>query len=125
MRVLLDTHALIWSVADPGRLPEGLRARIADPGTDVLVSTASAWEIAVKVSLGRLEFQAVDAELLERFRFRLHPMALRHTTHLLKLPLHHRDPFDRMIVAQAQQDQLPVATRDPAFSQYEVDVMWS
>lgn len=124
MRLLLDTHALIWAVADPARLPSRLQTEIANPAVDVLVSPVSAWEVAIKVSLGRLEFQLVDAALLERFRFRLHPVALRHTTEVAHLPHHHGDPFDRMLVAQARIDALIMATDNSDFNNYDVEVRW-
>lgn len=124
MRLLLDTHALIWAVAEPARLPPSLHDLVADPATDVLVSAASAWEIAIKVSLDRLEFQPVDARLLDRFRFRLHPVALRHTSEVARLPLVHRDPFDRMLVAQARVDELVLASRDEVFADYDVMTRW-
>lgn len=125
MRLLLDTHALIWAIAEPARLPDGLRATVADPTTDVLVSTVSAWEVALKTSLGRLEFQPVDDELLNRYRFRHHSIDLRHASAVARLPRHHGDPFDRMLIAQAIVDDLVLASADRAFAAYDVDVRWA
>jgi len=124
VRLLLDTHVLIWAVAEPERIPAPLRNTIADGGTDVLVSTASAWEIAIKTSLGRLELAPVDDELLARFRFRHYPIALRHAAALAELPRHHHDPFDRMLVCQALVDDLALASADPALGAYGVDLRW-
>ncbi len=124
MRLLLDTHAFIWAVADPARLPGPVAAEIADPATDVLVSTASAWEIAVKSGLGKLDFDPVDAALLDRFAFRHHPIDLRHTAAFAELPDHHRDPFDRMLVAQAIVDDLVLVSGDRALAVYDVAIRW-
>ncbi|CAN5212297.1 type II toxin-antitoxin system VapC family toxin [soil metagenome] len=125
MRLLLDTHVLIWAVADPARLPGPVAEEIADPATDVLVSTASAWEIAIKTGLGRLAFQPVDAALLDRFGFRHHPIGLRHTAALAALPDHHGDPFDRILVAQAVVDDLALVSDDRALGDYDVTIRWA
>lgn len=124
MRLLLDTHVLIWAVAEPDRLPPPVRDAVADPGNDALVSTVSAWEITIKLALQRLEFQLVDDAMLDRFRMRHHPVGLRHTAALSTLPDHHRDPFDRMLVAQAVVDDLTLVTRDAAFADYDVQRFW-
>lgn len=125
MRLLLDTHAMIWAIADPGKLPPALAREIADPTVDVLVSAVSAWEVAIKVGLGRLEFQNIDAALLQRFHFRHLPLDLRHTTAVTTLPDHHRDPFDRMLIAQAVVDDLWLVSADKAMRAYDVRIRWN
>lgn len=124
MRLLLDTHALLWAVADPERLPSAVVDQVVDPRNDVLVSVVSAWEVAIKRAKGLLDFGDVTRALLEAHRFRLLGLDLRHTVAVASLPPHHGDPFDRMLVAQARVDDLAVVTRDAAFDAYGVDTVW-
>ena len=123
-RLLVDTHVLLWWLRDDQRLSEWTRAAIADPRTEPLVSAASVWEIAIKRSLGKLE--APD-DLLERIPeqgFGWLPVDAQHAWKVRALPLHHRDPFDRVLVAQALVEGLPVVTADARFGRYDVDVRW-
>jgi PIN domain nuclease of toxin-antitoxin system len=102
MKVLLDTHALLWWLADDDRLGPRARALIADPGNDILVSAALLWEIVVKRRVGKLEAEIGEVvAACERDGFFLLPIALAHLQTLAALPVHHRDPFDHLLIAQA------------------------
>ena len=121
MRLLLDTHALLWSLAAPERLGDDARRTIVEPRNTVYVSAASVWEMAIKSALGKL---TIPDDLDEQFRlnrFDVLPIALRHAQAVAGLPLRHRDPFDRMIVVQARIEGLRLVTRDPLVQQYDVD----
>jgi PIN domain nuclease of toxin-antitoxin system len=125
LRLLLDTHALIWALEAPRRIPAWLRAAVEDPGNEVFASAASAWEIAIKQSLGKLPLPRADfLETLHRSGLVELPITARHAEGTRSLPLLHRDPFDRMLVAQAQIEGLAVVSRDPAIRQYQVTVLW-
>lgn len=125
MRLLLDTHAFLWVLDAPQRLPAWIRAAIEDGENEVCVSIASAWEIAIKQSLGRLPLSRVDAlDALRRSGLAELPITIEHVRRTRSLPLLHRDPFDRMLVAQAQAEGLSLISRDPAMRQYQVTVLW-
>ena len=123
MRLLLDTHALLWSLTEPRKLRGGTRAVLADANNDVFVSAVSGWEIAVKRALGKLE--APD-DLEAGFRqqgFLPLDLTFRHAEQAGALPPHHGDPFDRMLVAQAQVEGLVVVTRDTRIPLYGIRTM--
>ena len=124
MRLLLDTHALIWMASDPERLSERASVVITDPDHDVFLSAVTGWEIAIKRARGRLRFPDVDREMVEALRLTELPIALRHAAEAGHLPGHHRDPFDRMLIAQARTDDLTIVSRDQTFSAYDVPVLW-
>lgn len=124
MKLLLDTHTLIWMATDPGQLSEPAAAAITDPTLDVYVSAVSGWEISIKRARGRLRFPDVDREMLRALRLIELPVTLRHTAEIATLADHHRDPFDRMLVAQARTDDLTIVTRDHVFAAYAVAVLW-
>jgi len=120
VNLLLDTHVLLWWLADDPGLSERQRSAIADPANVVYVSAASAWEIAIKKALGKLIAPndlgaALIASELEQL-----PVTVAHAEAVGRLPPHHRDPFDRMLIAQAGVEDLTVVTGDPVFAQYEV-----
>lgn len=128
MRVLLDTHALLWWLADDPALPASARNAIARAGNSVVVSAATAWEIATKFRLGKLP-QANDllsdfAGYLARERFEPLPISPEHALRAGLLPGPHRDPFDRMLIAQSQAENLPLVSNDPAFDSYRVRRIW-
>lgn len=119
MRLLLDTHILLWWLADDRKLAKNARAIIANPDNDVLVSSASLWEISIKAALGRLEVELDDLEdAISRNGFRSLPIGFRHAITAGRLPAIHRDPFDRMLVAQAGVEELRVVAHDPVFERY-------
>lgn len=123
MRLLLDTHAVIWFTGDPDALRPEAREAIVDADT-VVVSAASIWEISTKAALGKLRPPVDDlvAELGE-WGFELLPITASHAWATGQLPGHHRDPFDRMLVAQSRLEGLTIVTRDPAISLYQVAVL--
>ncbi len=128
MRLLLDTHAFLWWIAGDERLSSRAAALIADGANEVLVSAASAWEIVVKRALGRVEVPTpVDrffTAQLEANAFVPLPIQMRHALGLTALPDAHRDPFDRILVAQAVAEDLTLVTRDRVLRRYPVAVEW-
>jgi len=118
VRLLLDTHALLWSLAVPERLDSDARRAIADAHSAVFVSVASVWEMAIKAALGKLSTPDDLEDQLRLNRFEVLPITLPHARAVEHLPLIHRDPFDRMLVAQAQHEGLTLVTRDPLVQQY-------
>lgn len=120
MKLLLDTHALLWALARPGELAAEARRRLQDPANTVFVSVASAWEIEIKSALGKLDAPSDLAEQMQRQRFTELPVCLRHIRSLKGLPGLHRDPFDRLLVAQALADELVVVTRDARIRAYPI-----
>lgn len=122
MNLLLDTHVLLWWLADAPLDPTA-RARIADPELLVVVSAASVWEIVIKRSIGKLRVEGSMAERVEEAGFEPLPVTSAHAERAGSLPPHHRDPFDRMLVAQAQAEGLVVVSRDPSFDVYDVQLL--
>jgi PIN domain nuclease of toxin-antitoxin system len=128
MRVLLDTHAFLWWVTDDPGLPRRARKVIASASHDILFSLASCWELAIKLSLGKLRlaapFEKFLPDQLARNGFRELPVTFRHVARVRQLPFHHRDPFDRMLAAQALEDDLAIVSGDPVFRAYGVKRVW-
>jgi PIN domain nuclease of toxin-antitoxin system len=122
-RLLLDTSALLWWLDGDRRLGRAAADAVARPGAVVFVSAASAWEIAVKRAIGKLDVPFVVSEAIERNAFFELPITVEHATAAGALPLHHRDPFDRMLVAQAQLEDLTLVTSDPRIEKYDVRVL--
>ena len=122
MRLLLDTHTLLWWLADDPRLHAEVRDHVAE-SEEVFVSTASAWEISLKKALGKLVAPDDLPAQLVRHQFTVLPIHLAHALRYGELPLLHRDPFDRMLVAQAQVEDLTIVTGDAAIAAYEVGVL--
>ena len=128
MRVLLDTNSFLWFIGGNNRLSPDARNIIADLDNQLFLSVASLWEIAIKISIGKLSLlqpfgQLIPQQLLES-DISVMPIALNHLTRLSDLPFHHRDPFDRLIIAQAVTESLPVISSDAVFSQYPVKLIW-
>jgi len=120
VKLLLDTHALLWALARPGELAPEARRRLQDPSNTVFVSVASAWEMEIKRALGKLDAPDDLSEQMQRQRFAELPVRLRHIQALQGLPALHRDPFDRLLVAQALADELVVVTRDARIRAYPI-----
>ena len=118
MNVLLDTHVLIWW--DEGRRIAAEARQAIEEADAVYVSAASAWEVAIKTALGRLRPTRTVEEAASDSGFLELPVTFRHAEQVTGLPPHHRDPFDRMLVAQAAVEQLTLITRDPVFARYGV-----
>lgn len=121
---LLHSHALLWFLGgDTERISKQLRKRLEDDATTV--SAVSLWEIAIKVGLGKLRAPQELPLRVEELGFQLLPVMPEHAWRVRDLPLHHRDPFDRLLIAQAQVERLPIVTADPKFAQYGVEIIWS
>jgi PIN domain nuclease of toxin-antitoxin system len=122
VRLLLDTHALLWWLADEGLTPPAQDA-IADPGNLVVVSAASAWEISIKKALGKLTAPDDLEQQVQDGGFAPLPISIAHGVAAGRLPHHHEDPFDRMLIAQAFAEGLAIVTRDKRFGDYGVALL--
>lgn len=128
MTVLLDTHAFLWFVLDDPQLSPAAKTLIENPATDVFVSPARYWEVAIKVQLGKYALpipfrQFMDTHIAAN-AFAVLPIEVRHVEPLTTLPLHHRDPFDRLIIAQAIVENIPTVSADVAFDAYPITRLW-
>ncbi|MBR8835845.1 MAG: type II toxin-antitoxin system VapC family toxin [Stigonema ocellatum SAG 48.90 = DSM 106950] len=128
MRVLLDTHTFIWFVIDSPRLSVIVRNLIENENNEKLMSTASVWEMAIKHSNGKLSFglpfrEFIDPQLSLN-SIELLNINLDHLAVVATLPLHHRDPFDRLLIAQAMVEQIPILSIDSAFDSYPIQRLW-
>ena len=123
MNLLLDTHVLLWALDSPERLDDRARDAIRDPRNRVLVSSASAWEISIKTALGKLRFDGDLTGVLKAVGFDPLAIDVEHALAAGALPPVHRDPFDRMLVAQARAEGLTVVTRDDVFESYDVPTL--
>jgi PIN domain nuclease of toxin-antitoxin system len=126
VRLLLDTHAFLWFLAGDARLSRRA-AKAIEASDEWWLSTASVWELAIKASLGRLTLPSPVLDYVSaKVREGLHvlPVEWPHAAAVERLPFHHRDPFDRLIVAQARFDRLTIVTKDRIFRKYGVDVIW-
>ena len=128
MRVLLDTHAFLWWNTDDPKLSQTARDVIADGHNEVFLSVVSAWEIAIKAARGSLLLPDPPGHYVPD-RMRLHhflalPIQLSHALHVFDLPEIHRDPFDRILIAQSQLESLPILTTDPEIARYDVAIIW-
>jgi PIN domain nuclease of toxin-antitoxin system len=131
MRILLDTHTFLWWIDNDSRLSERVDAIIRNGANEVLFSAASSWEIAIKAQFGKLALPTKSATLeqfimdqLVKNNFSVLPIQLDHTLYVYRLTLHHRDPFDRILVAQSQVENVPILTDDPLIRQYGAQVIW-
>jgi PIN domain nuclease of toxin-antitoxin system len=128
VRALLDTHAFLWWIDGGDRLSARARRAIADPANTCVLSLASVWEMAIKVSLRKLEvpdpIERFVADQLAANGFQALGIDLRHVSQVAALPFHHRDPFDRLLVAQALAERLAIVSTDPIFSRYGVKRIW-
>ena len=128
MRLLLDTHAFLWWVGATRALSRKARSAIGSGRNECFVSIASGWEIAIKVSLGSLRVEgALDRFLPEQMAangFQPLSIELKHAARVATLPFHHRDPFDRLLIAQALEEELAIVTADPVFVEYGVKRVW-
>lgn len=127
MAYLLDTHIFLWWIADDPRLPPSLRDLLADPGNTLFFSAASAWEMAIKAQIGKLEVEGDPATFLAKHlqanAMNTMPVQISHAVQVFNLPLHHRDPFDRLLIAQSQVEGLPILSTDPLIRLYDVEVV--
>jgi PIN domain nuclease of toxin-antitoxin system len=121
MNLLLDTHVLIWW--DEGRRLESDARRAIETADTVYVSAASAWEVAIKIGLGRLRPTRTVEQAASESGFLELPVTFQHAERVAALPAHHRDPFDRLLIAQAETEELTLVTRDPVFRRYAVETI--
>jgi PIN domain nuclease of toxin-antitoxin system len=124
VRLLIDSHTFVWwSDASPA-LGSAASAAIADPANEVLISVAALWELTIKVSSRKLSLPADLETLAASEGFAVLPIAFPHLRRLAELPRFHRDPFDRMMIAQALAERIPIATADKVFAAYGVQIVW-
>lgn len=128
MRALLDTHAFLWWNTNDQKLSSVARSVIADERNELFLSVASAWEIAIKAARGWLVLPDPPEQYVPS-RLRLHgiqalPIQLGHALRVYELPMIHRDPFDRLLIAQSQLEAMPILTTDPEIARYNVDIIW-
>ena len=128
MKLLLDTHTLLWFIAGSSSLSAYARGLIEDAANEKFVSIVSIWETAIKVSTGKMTLSAPFDDLFPHQLgingFELLPVKIEHTSLITTLPFHHRDPFDRLLVAQSIVDDFTIVTRDTEFSDYSIKVLW-
>ena len=128
MRILLDTHAFLWWLIQPGRLSSHALNVMSDKRNQLVFSVASGWEIAIKTRLGKLDLPESPERLIPRQlaldAIETLPIQLSHALHTFNLPNHHHDPFDRLLVAQAQLESLPILSADPQLARYAIDIIW-
>lgn len=126
--MLLDTHALLWWLLDDERLPTSARSAIEEPANEILVSSASGWEIATKHRLGKLGLKAWEPtslpSLIARNGFDVLPVSMEHALAAGALPGPHKDPFDRMLIAQSRLEGIPLVSNDTVFGSYDVRLVW-
>lgn len=127
MPYLIDTHVLIWQLNEPEKLSDTVRNIIIHSNDDMVVSVASLWEIAIKAGLGRLELKISFSEMqtvLENYNIRILNIHLAHLEQYRSLSFIHKDPFDRILIAQALSDNLVILTKDQAIQQYPIKAIW-
>lgn len=128
MKVLIDTHVFIWWISDAQKLSIPVYNLLNDPHTEVILSVVSIWEMQIKLSLGKLQLKIALPELIEdevkQNKIELLSINLSHIYTLSNLPNHHRDPFDRLLITQAQSEELLMISIDEKFDQYEIKRFW-
>ncbi len=129
MTYLLDSHTLLWYTLDNPRLSETAKQLIRTSSNTILISPATYWEIAIKVSIGKLllhcPYEEYIAACLNMYKFVILPIEPRHTVNVIELPFHHRDPFDRLLAAQALAEGIPLVSADSIFDRYHVRRIWN
>lgn len=128
MNILLNTHAFLWFIAGSDSLSEKARELIEDESNRVFLSVASLWEMAIKISLGKLTlsepFETLIPKQLSLNGIEILDITVAHATQVVRLPFHHRDPFDRLLIAQALADEIPIISGDEAFDAYGITRLW-
>lgn len=123
MKYLLDTHSLLWTIFEPDKLSAVAQEIILDQNNIICVSLISLWEISIKQNIGRLDIPKEFFEVVSQGGFEMLPLTISQIEQYRILPLHHRDPFDRMLIIQARQQKLIFITRDSEFSKYDVQIV--
>jgi PIN domain nuclease of toxin-antitoxin system len=125
---LLDTHSFLWFVLNDPKLSTPARTVIQDEVNEICISPASIWEIAIKISLGKYRlntgFESFWTDAIQRNRMTVLPIAITHAARVTSLPFHHKDPFDRLLVAQALTEQMPLVSVDPRLDAYGITRVW-
>jgi len=128
VKLLLDTHTFIWLSQDPSLLSSAARIALHDKTNQLFLSDASIWEMAIKVQLGKLDiplpFDREIVDAIRRVQCTVLPIATRHVTAMATLPLHHRDPFDRMLIVQSQLENCTLVTHDSQIAPYGINICW-
>ena len=128
MRLLLDAHTLIWAVDDRSRLSPRAASSLEDPANDLLLSAGTIWEVAINVGLGKLAlsmpYRRWMAQAMADLGVSVLPITVEYADVQAGLPWHHRDPFDRLLIAQAMAEEVPIVSRDPTLDEYPVTRLW-
>ena len=128
MRIMLDTSSFLWFISGSNKLSGTARKAIEDFDNKLVMSIASFWEIAIKINIGKLKliqpFDLLIPEKISENEIEIMQIKLLHLSEMMKLPLHHRDPFDRIIIAQGIFEKIPIVSRDREFLRYEVNIIW-
>lgn len=128
MNLLLDTHAFLWYALDDAKLSAKAELLIDDPANDKFISPASYWELAIKISVGKYTltqpYEIFLKDAIDSNGFIILPVERRHTARLTNMPFHHRDPFDRLMIAQALAEQMPIVSNEAIFDSYGVQRLW-
>jgi PIN domain nuclease of toxin-antitoxin system len=128
MRILLDTHAFLWTAVGSSQLSANATNLFLEPQNELYLSIASIWEIAIKSSLGKLKFhkpiESYILDILQENAIQLLTIDFRHVIRVTTLPFHHRDPFDRLLISQAIEEKLPILSCDVAFDTYDIKRLW-
>lgn len=127
MKILLDTHPFLYAIQEPERLSPIVRDLLEDVKIPRWVSVVSLWEIAVKIQIGKLDLPrnaGFYQKHIRALRALVLPVDVRHSMGLMELPLHHKDPFDRLLISQAREENMTLMTRDGAFGEYDVKTIW-
>ena len=128
MKAILDTHALLWLVDSPEKLPEKVISLCENENNELFISIASFWELSIKISIGKIQLGDDALTALKQWCYKnsvtILPISISHCNQIQTLPFHHRDPFDRLIIAQAICEQLTAITIDEQFLKYDIDVVW-
>jgi PIN domain nuclease of toxin-antitoxin system len=126
--LLLDTHTMVWFWLDDPQLSARAKEAISDPDNGILVSPASYWELAIKISLGKFHlgvpYEEFFQEQITKNDFGILPIEVRHAAAVIPMPFHHRDPFDRLIIAQAKVEDIPLVSADPMLDAYRIQRIW-
>jgi PIN domain nuclease of toxin-antitoxin system len=128
MKLLLDTHGFVWWASNSAKLPPAVRTHCSDPANTLLLSVVSVWEMQIKIQLGKLKVGRPLPDLIEHHRqvnqMQVLPVNLEHVLALDVLPVNHKDPFDRLLIAQATVEDVFLVSGDPVFSSYPVKLLW-
>lgn len=127
--ILLDTHTFLWFILDDPQLSPKADQLISDPNNTIAISPVTYWEIAIKISIGKYSLPEPYEIFMDREisinDFKILPIQPKHTAVLIDLPFHHKDPFDRLLIAQASVEKIPIISNDQIFDQYPVQRIWS